>query len=153
MKPALLGLTNGTTKEKSLFSRVYPISRLHPSFSPRSVPSPLRCSALESALARSPGPPFAQFCSRNSLAFYPFSFPLFLRSSARSTIDSLSEFATVRRNVCKSAICSIHNFGSIWTLFFLETSLDYYSSVTFHFSALRYSSCSTFPSTEKFVLA
>lgn len=42
VKPARLGLTNGTTKEKSLFSRLCPISRLHPSFPYASSPPPLR---------------------------------------------------------------------------------------------------------------
>ena len=52
VKSARLGLTNGTTKEKSLFSRLCPISRLHPSFPYASSP-PLLCSALEVALSES----------------------------------------------------------------------------------------------------
>jgi len=40
LKPALLALTytERVTKEKSLFSRLGPISRLHPAFSPRLIP-------------------------------------------------------------------------------------------------------------------
>lgn len=40
LKPALLALTytDRVTKEKSLFSRLGPISRLRPAFSPRSIP-------------------------------------------------------------------------------------------------------------------
>ena len=84
VKPALLGLTNGTTKEKSLFSRVCPISRLHPSSSPRSVPFPpllrpqldrrsalLSLQLLLSKLAR-----FLPFLVSSVSAFAP----LFLRS-------------------------------------------------------------------------
>lgn len=53
VKLARLGLTNGTTKEESLFSRVCPISRLHPSF-------------LYAPPSSRPRDPFAQFARCSS---------------------------------------------------------------------------------------